>query len=728
MKPNGLHIALISLHGLIRAKDLELGRDSDTGGQVKYVIELAEALSRKPEVGRVDLITRQIIDERVGRTYAQTQEPINEKACIYRIPFGPRRYLRKESLWPAIDLFVDQAVIFFRRTGGPPDLIHGHYADAGYGGAQLARLMGIPFVFTGHSLGRVKRSRILEGAKTNPERSSELEKRFSFSQRIEAEEFALETASLVVASTQQEVESQYQQYDHYVPERMEVIPPGVDLEKFSNTLTAKPESDISKGIGRFLQSPEKPMILALARPDERKNLDMLLRVYGESEELQELANLVLILGTRTDIAEMPTTQRKVMHTLLSLIDAYDLYGKVAYPKFHQPEEVPLIYRLAAQTGGVFINPAWTEPFGLTLLEAAASGLPIVATNDGGPRDILANCKNGLLIDPYNQEDIEHALIRVLSDPEAWKQWAESGVNGAKSMYSWDTHAERYLRDVREIVEATRKQAPKQRRKSRGRLPQYDRLLVTDIDNTLTGDDEALQDLLEVLEAQHDRVGFGIATGRSLDDVLGLLEELEIPRPDILISAVGTEVHYGDDLIPDKSWHAQINFQWKRSEIRRLLDSIEGLHPQDPKDQSKWKLSYGWDPKVAPSIAEIKRRMRGAGIRAKLVVSHGMYLDVIPVRAGSGLCVRHLTYKWDFPPQKLLVAGDSGNDEEMLRGGTLGVVVGNYSKELEKLRNRPRIYFAQAHHARGILEGIEYYNFFDHITIPNDRFDPEDDTQ
>ena len=99
-----------------------------------------------------------------------------------------------------------------------------------------------------------------------------------------------------------------------------------------------------------------------------------------------------------------------------------------------------------------------------------------------------------------------------------------------------------------------------------------------------------------------------------------------------------------------------------------------------------------------------------------------FLDIIPVRAGTGLSVRHIIYKWGFPTEHVLVAGDAGNDAEMLSGGTLGVVIGNYSKELEILRDRPRIYFAEAHHARGLIEGIHYYNFLDHITIPNDRSD------
>ena len=175
-KKDGMRISLISLHGLIRARDPELGRDADTGGQTKYVLELAHALSACPEVRRVDLITRQIIDDKLDHAYAQLEEPLSDKASIIRIPFGPRRYLRKETLWPYLDLFVDHAINFFRRTGGTPDIIHGHYADAGYAGAQLSRLLGTPFIFTGHSLGRVKRQRFSK----KEQDAEKLEERYRF--------------------------------------------------------------------------------------------------------------------------------------------------------------------------------------------------------------------------------------------------------------------------------------------------------------------------------------------------------------------------------------------------------------------------------------------------------------------------------------------------------------------------------------------------------------------
>lgn len=709
------NIALISLHGLIRAQDAELGKDADTGGQVKYVLELATELAKHPAVGEVTLFTRQIFDERVSDDYSHVEEVIEGDAKIVRIPFGPKRYLRKEVLWPYLEDFVDHTLSYFRRNG-LPDVIHGHYADAGLAGARLARLLHIPYVFTGHSLGRIKRERLLASG----QKPEAIQKRYHIARRIEAEEIALETASMVVTSTTQEVEQQYEVYEHYVPSRMEVIPPGVDLTSFRPPVSSDPVPEFFSELSRFLKEPDKPIILTMARPDERKNLETLVRVYGNSPELQQAANLVLILGTREDFRDLPSGQRRVLQNIFTLIDVHDLHGKVAYPKNHTPCDVPDIYRIAARSKGVFVNPAFTEPFGLTLLEAAASGLPIVATNDGGPRDIVANCQNGLLVDPLDESIIEKALLRVLCDQDEWETWSENGIKGTRQHYTWKEHADRYIRDLTDILEnsPTPVLAAKLPRR---RLPEFDRLIITDLDNTLTGDDEGLAEFKELLAA-NDHIGFGIATGRTLQNALPLIKELDLPTPDLIESGVGTELHYGKDLTEDASWQKQIHYNWKRAEVKQLLDELPGLFEQPEINQSGLKLSYDYDADKAPKVSRIKKLLREAGLRANLILSHGMYLDVIPVRGGSGNTMRHVAYKWGFPAEQILVAGDSGNDEDMLQGRTLGVVVGNHSPELNKLRKRPRIYFAEASHARGIVEGIHYYNFLDHIVIPNDRIE------
>ncbi len=708
---------MISLHGLIRGENPELGRDEDTGGQTRYVLELARALARNPEVSKVELITRQVIDERVSEEYSQLEEKIADGCYIVRIPFGPKRYLSKTKLWPYMEVFVDQCLNYFQRTRRVPDIIHGHYADAGYGGAQLARLLGVPFVFTGHSLGRVKRERLQESGVPQ----EKIEARYNISRRIEAEEFALETCSLICTSTHQEVQQQYEQYENYIPERMEVIPPGVDLSSFHPPEAEDPTAEIEGLVDAFLHDTSKPIILAMARPDERKNLEMLVRVYGESPQLQREANLVLILGSRDDLRLMPPGQRTVLSNILALIDVYDLYGKVAYPKKHKPNEVPALYRMVTRSRGVFINAAMTEPFGLTLLEAAASGAPIVATNDGGPSDIIANCQNGTLVDPFDPKAIEKALMHTLLEPEQWNTWSQLGLKNVHKHYSWERHTDRYLRDIKEVLKHHSSEAPKiARGRTTRRLPQIDRLIIADIDNTLTGDDTAMQDFFQLIAEAEENIGFGIATGRRYEDVLQLMSEYDIPHPEVLITSVGTEIYYGKNYTLDRSWQKHIDFHWKPEKIREVLGSVEGLYLQEENEQSTYKISYKVDYSVAPSLPGIRRILREHGLRVKVISSLNMFLDLIPSRAGSGLSVRHMAFKWGFPLENILIAGDSGNDEEMLAGNTLGVVVGNYSKELEKLRKYPRVYFAQAHHAAGIIEGIHYYNFLDTITIPNEK--------
>jgi sucrose-phosphate synthase len=54
---------------------------------------------------------------------------------------------------------------------------------------------------------------------------------------------------------------------------------------------------------------------------------------------------------------------------------------------------------------------------------------------------------------------------------------------------------------------------------------------------------------------------------------------------------------------------------------------------------------------------------------------------------------------------------------MLSGDTLGVVVSNHTAELDRLRGRPRVHFAESAHARGIIEGIDYYDFLGDIRVP-----------
>jgi len=93
----------LHLHGLIRSKNLELGRDADTGGQTQYVLELVKSLANTSEVDQVDLVTRLINDPKIDNDYSQEEEFVDPGVRILRFKFGPNKYLRKELLWPYLD-------------------------------------------------------------------------------------------------------------------------------------------------------------------------------------------------------------------------------------------------------------------------------------------------------------------------------------------------------------------------------------------------------------------------------------------------------------------------------------------------------------------------------------------------------------------------------------------------------------------------------------------------
>ncbi len=707
---DGLFIALISLHGLIRGKDPELGRDADTGGQVLYVLDLARALAEHPEVSRVELMTRQVLSTNVDHHYGEHLEQIADRAWIVRLPFGPHRYLHKEHLWPYLPQFVENALVHFRQIGRVPDVVHSHYADAGEVGVRLARILAIPLVHTGHSLGRVKQQRLLDKGLAQ----DVIERRYHMGRRIEAEDRILESADLIIASTAQETEEQYGMYPVDARDRMVVIAPGVDLNRFRPPRTGE-RFDVAREIDRFLERPRKPMILAIQRPDERKNLDTLMHAYGGCDALRKLANLVLLIGARDDIDDLPKAQRKVLQRMLHLIDRYDLYGSVAYPKRHSAEDVPKVYRLAAARRGVFVNPALTEPFGLTLIEAAASGLPIVATNDGGPREIVRICDNGIVVDPLDAEALAQGLLEVLSDPALWRRRARTGIRGADRHFSWKGHVAQYVKRLNSLRRRDRSTG-----QSMARMVLADRLLVCDIDNTLVGDRGALDELLAWLDTHRDRIAFGIATGRVLERALAVLERWNVPCPDVLITAVGSEIHYGGpDLTMDLNWRRSIEHLWDPEGLRICLAEVPGISLQPERDQREFKLSYVVDRRDWPGAREIRRRLKEHGLAANLIFSHHEFLDLLPVRASKGRAVQYLTRRWGLGMDAVMVAGDSGNDADMLRSGALGVVVRNHSSELRSLRGRERIHFADASHARGVLEGIDWHGFLGDETPETD---------
>ncbi len=722
----GLYLQLFSIHGLIRGSGPELGRDADTGGQVKYVLELARALAEREDVAQVDLVTRLIDDRAVSKDYSQAIEPLSDKARLVRIACGGRHYIRKELLWPHLQEFVDNTIRFMRSENRVADLFHGHYADGGLVAMELADAFDAPFIFTGHSMGRNKMAKLLADNMAE----AEIIKQYHMDTRIQVEEEIIRRSDQIITSTQQEIDKQYGLYDNFKEGRYEVVPPGIDMTTFYPYYDSQLDSELMSEevkqtrvtllaeLHKFWPQPEKPFILVLCRPDHRKNITGLIEAYGRNKELQALANLAVFAGIRQNITTMEENEQAVLTDMLLQMDRFDLYGKMAIPKKHDfATEVPELYRLCAEARGVFVNPALVEPFGLTLIEASATGLPIVATDDGGPVDIIKNCENGILVNAQDPEEIGRAIQTILIDSQIWDTYSNNGINGVLSHYSWQAHCQKSIDQYRKIFpDLVHPESPEgaalptttRKRPSFGkRLTSLDHLFITDIDNTLIGDDGALQNLLDILDENRDKIAWGVATGRSLGLTLDAMTEHNIPIPDILICSVGTEMYYGPDLRMDKGWQQHISYRWQPEKIREVLDGVEFLSFQEAEGQRSHKISY-YMADDYDYLAWIYNVLAKAKIHCEVIYSHGQFLDILPLRASKGKAIDYVISKYVFPPRNVMVSGDSGNDEDMLRGQTRGLVVGNYAEELEKLRGKPRIYFSKDCYAAGIMDGLHHF--------------------
>jgi sucrose-phosphate synthase len=708
----GLHLLHLHLHGLFRARDLELGRDPDTGGQTTYVLELARALACRPQVEQVEVVTRLIRDRRVSTDYARPEEPIVPGATICRLPFGPARYLRKELLWPHLDELAD--VLCERLLARPrrPDWIHAHYADAGYVGSLLQRRLGIPLVFTGHSLGREKRRRLLAAGLE----AGQIDGQYGMAQRIDAEELALAHADLVVTSTRQECERQYARYGRFRPERARVIPPGVDSRQFFPPQAGQQETAVQELMAPFLRDPAKPPVLAICRADHRKNIPALVEVFGRSENLRRRHNLVLVLGCRDDPRQLDRQQREVFQQVFELVDRFDLYGHIAYPKHHQRRHIPEIYRWAARLGGVFVNPALTEPFGLTLLEAAACGLPVVATDDGGPRDILSCCRNGLLVDVSDLDALQTAVEDALSQPRRWRRWRDNGLAAVSRHYSWDAHASRYLGEAQTAIQQGSGQHPLPWLRSGGkpgspRAPQ--RLLVLDLDVSLASpDDSSLAELRRRLNADAE-LGIGVLSGRSFHLARQRHGELQLPPPWVWICEAGTEIHYG---IPqgeqlDGDWQAHIGRRWDRGAVEAAIAELEPrLRLQPEQDQGPFKVSYMLSEPDQGILPLVRQTLRSQGLMARPHLFQHWFLDVLPLAASKTEALRYVALRWRLPLGALLVEASQQGDGELLRGLTLGVVPQDHDPSLDGLRGHRRVFFSSRPQAWGLLEGLDHHRF------------------
>jgi len=292
-----------------------------------------------------------------------------------------------------------------------------------------------------------------------------------------------------------------------------------------------------------------------------------------------------------------------MRGVLAEIDNYDLYGEVAYPKRHLREEVGSLYRWVAAGGGVFVNCALGEPFGLTLLEAAAHGVPVIATKEGGPADIVRVLANGTLVDPTDPRDICRGILEVLLDKERWAICSQNGRDNIHK-FTWGAHTEAYINHLTSLEPPTQPCA--------GVEPGcFDGMLVCDLDHTLLGASGGLPRLLKAWERirETQRKALVVATGRDLVSASVLLRDHGVAW-DALVANGGSELwHNGGEyggtsvgdggelsLHPAEPWEDEafgstVSYGWDARGVRAALAGVLGLCAQPEANQSSRKVCY-----------------------------------------------------------------------------------------------------------------------------------------
>jgi sucrose-6F-phosphate phosphohydrolase len=243
------------------------------------------------------------------------------------------------------------------------------------------------------------------------------------------------------------------------------------------------------------------------------------------------------------------------------------------------------------------------------------------------------------------------------------------------------------------------------------------LFVTDLDNTLVGDDNALEQLNQHLSQHRQTYGTKIvySTGRSLTLYQELTRERTLLEPDLLIAGVGTEIYPNGSQTPDRAWSDKLAVGWDRDVIVATTAHFSDLVPQPETEQCPFKVSFFLSEDAAISVLPVlKTALTKKGLSIQLIYSTGKDLDILPRRANKGLAMSFVRQNLGFEPSQTVACGDSGNDIALFSFNEAhGIIVGNAHPELLTWHHEhpsETRYLAKAHCAGGILEGLQYFNF------------------
>jgi sucrose-6F-phosphate phosphohydrolase len=238
-----------------------------------------------------------------------------------------------------------------------------------------------------------------------------------------------------------------------------------------------------------------------------------------------------------------------------------------------------------------------------------------------------------------------------------------------------------------------------------------KLLVTDLDNTLVGDDEATQVLNQFLQSKRSQICLVYATGRSHASTSNLIAQKQLLAPDYLIAGVGSEIYHDGALDLDSAEY--LSQATDKIAIASLAQQFSQVKSPSPKEQNPWKISYSLEPAAENSstVQALQQKLTESGLPAQIIFSSNSYLDILPQTSNKGNAITYLQKRLQIPPEATLVCGDSGNDISMFEQDVRGVIVANALSELLEWHREcgtKNHYLAGSAYAWGIMEGMAYF--------------------
>jgi mannosylfructose-phosphate synthase len=265
-----------------------------------------------------------------------------------------------------------------------------------------------------------------------PGDEANLEKKYNFKRRIQEERKLYADCNLVVATTPPQFDLIV--HDYEVPaDKVRMIPPGYDDNRFF------PVGESSREAIRRRLGFEGKVVLALGRLARNKGYDLLIEAFSVAAQREPQAVLHLAVGGK----EMNLQESILLAELKAIAAQTDCADKILFGSFIAEEELPDYYRAA----DMFVLCSRYEPFGMTAIEAMASGTPTVVTVHGGLYRALAFGRHALFADPFDKYDLGITMAKIFRHPRLRARLVQMGAHKARSLFTWTGIAQQLVAAV-----------------------------------------------------------------------------------------------------------------------------------------------------------------------------------------------------------------------------------------------------------------------------------------